>query len=55
VEEGGIELRWHLQGQEPEGRKARNPRTGETVMVPERRVVTFKSGGKMKKRVGEMG
>ena len=28
-------------------RKARNPRTGEEVIVPQRRIVTFKSGRKM--------
>jgi nucleoid DNA-binding protein len=32
-------------------RKARNPRTGEKVFVPERFVVTFKSGKEMEERV----
>lgn len=32
-------------------RLGRNPRTGEVVPVPERRVVTFKPGKKMKERV----
>ncbi len=32
-------------------RQGRNPRTGEVVPVPERRVVTFKPGKKMKERV----
>ena len=32
-------------------RKARNPRTGEKVMVPERRRVWFKVGKMMKERV----
>ena len=32
-------------------RKARNPRTGEEVMVPERKVVTFKPGKIMLQRV----
>lgn len=33
-------------------KKGRNPRTGETVAVPERKVVTFKSGMVMKSKVG---
>ena len=32
-------------------RKGRNPRTGEIVPVPERRVVNFHPGKKMKERV----
>ena len=32
-------------------RVGRNPKTGVTVSIPERRVVTFKSGMVMKKRV----
>ncbi len=32
-------------------RKARNPRTGEEVMVPERKVVTFKPGKLMEERI----
>ena len=32
-------------------RKARNPRTGDEVMVPERKVVTFKPGKMMEERV----
>ena len=57
VEEGGIELRNFgvFKVKNRKARKARNPRTGETVMVPERRTVVFKAGGMMKKRVGEMG
>jgi len=34
-------------------RLARNPRTGETVSVPEHRTVHFKAGKKMKLRVRE--
>lgn len=34
-------------------RVARNPRTGERVVVPERKVVTFKPGKLMKKKVRE--
>jgi len=32
-------------------RKARNPRTGEEVMVPEKKVVTFKPGRIMEARI----
>jgi integration host factor subunit beta len=35
-------------------RKARNPRTGEKVMVPARIVVTFKPGREMEERVGQI-
>ena len=35
-------------------RKARNPRTGEKVDVPEKFVVTFKPGKEMEKRVREL-
>uniref|UniRef100_A0A6M3JAY6 Putative DNA binding protein n=2 Tax=viral metagenome TaxID=1070528 RepID=A0A6M3JAY6_9ZZZZ len=34
-------------------RVGRNPRTGETVKVPARKVVTFKVGRKMKRNVKE--
>jgi integration host factor subunit beta len=54
VEEGKIELRnfgvFKVKQRKP--RKARNPRTGEAVMVPARRTVTFKPGREMLKRVG---
>ena len=33
-------------------RQARNPRTGEPVQIAPRRVVTFKSGPKLKARIG---
>jgi len=33
------------------GRKARNPRTGEKVDVPERHVVTFKPGREIQQRI----
>ena len=57
VEEGGIELRNFgiFKVKNRKARKARNPRTGEAVMVPERRTVTFKAGREMMKRVEEMG
>jgi nucleoid DNA-binding protein len=35
-------------------RKARNPRTGETVFVPERLVVTFNPGKEMSDRIGAL-
>lgn len=33
------------------GRMGRNPRTGEAVSIPERKIVNFKPGMVMKKRV----
>jgi len=60
VEEGRIELRNFgvLEVRERAARKARNPRTGETVQVKKKRVVAFKAGkaledavqGKVKKQ-----
>jgi len=46
MENGRLELRnlGVFQVVESAPRKARNPRTGETVMVPSRRVVKFKMG-----------
>ena len=35
-------------------RKARNPRTGDKVFVPEKYVVTFKPGKEMEERVKEL-
>jgi nucleoid DNA-binding protein len=35
-------------------RKARNPRTGDKVFVPEKYVVTFKPGKEMEERVQEL-
>jgi len=35
-------------------RKGRNPRTGESVMVPAKLVVTFKPGREMEERVGQI-
>lgn len=53
VEEGRIELRnfgiFQVKRRRP--RRARNPRTGEKVFVPEKRVVTFKPGQIMQQRV----
>jgi nucleoid DNA-binding protein len=46
VEEGRIELRNFgvLEVRDRSARKARNPRTGETVQVEKKRVVVFKAG-----------
>lgn len=56
VEDGRIELRnfgvFEVKKRAP--RKARNPRTGDKVDVPEKFVVTFKPGKEMEKRVREM-
>jgi integration host factor subunit beta len=55
VEEGGIELRNFgvFKVKNRKARNARNPRTGESVMVPERRTVTFKPGQNVLRRIGE--
>src|SRR5579862_7257028 len=57
VEEGVIELRNFgvFKVKERKARKARNPRTGEAVMVPVRRIVTFKQGREMMERVSKLG
>ena len=53
VESGRLELRNFgvFQVVESAPRKARNPRTGETVMVSSRRVVKFKMGKAMSEMV----
>jgi nucleoid DNA-binding protein len=53
VDDGRIELRNFgiFEVKTRRGRKARNPRTGEEVMVPAKRVVTFKPGKLMEERV----
>ncbi len=53
VEEGRIELRNFgvFEVKDRKQRQARNPRTGEQVMVPQRRVVTFKPGSKMEQKI----
>ncbi len=55
VREGRIELRNFgvFQIKHREARQARNPRTGEAVMVRARSVVTFKPGKEMEARVRE--
>jgi integration host factor subunit beta len=56
VEEGRTELRSFgvFQVKRRKARQARNPRTGEKVMVPERLVVTFKPGREMEQQVGQL-
>lgn len=53
VAEGRIELRNFgvFEVKRRQGRKARNPRTGQEVFVPARNVVTFKPGKIMNDRV----
>ena len=56
LNEGRIELRnfgvFEVKKRKP--RKARNPRTGEKVLVPAKLVVTFKPGREMEERVGQL-
>jgi nucleoid DNA-binding protein len=56
VHEGRMELRNFgvFEVKERRPRKARNPRTGEAVDVPAKRVVTFKAGWEMEQRVGQL-
>ncbi len=56
VEEGRIELRNFgvFEVKRRAARKARNPRTGEKVDVPEKFVVTFKPGKEMEERVRQL-
>ena len=56
VEEHRIELRNFgvFEVKKRAARKARNPRTGEKVFVPEKFVVTFKPGKEMEDRVKEL-
>jgi integration host factor subunit beta len=56
VEEGRIELRNFgvFEVKRRAARKARNPRTGDKVFVPEKYVVTFKQGKEMEERVREL-
>jgi nucleoid DNA-binding protein len=57
VEEGRIELRNFgvFQVRPRAARKARNPRTGRQVEVPEKFVVSFKPGKVMEERVNAIG
>ncbi len=56
VEQGRIEFRnfgvFEVRKRKP--RMARNPRTGEKVKVPAKRVVAFTPGREMKERVGRL-
>ena len=56
LNEGRIELRnfgvFEVRKRKP--RKARNPRTGEKVLVPAKLVVTFKAGREMGERIGQL-
>ena len=56
VTEGRIELRNFgvFEVKKRAARKARNPRTGDKVLVPEKYVVTFKPGKEMEARVRQM-
>lgn len=56
VEDHRIELRNFgvFEVKKRAARKARNPRTGEKVSVPEKYVVTFKPGKEMEERVREL-
>ena len=56
VEEGRIELRNFgvFQVRPRAARKARNPRTGRQVEVPEKFVVTFKPGKIMEQKVNQI-
>jgi nucleoid DNA-binding protein len=56
VEDRRIELRNFgvFEVKQRAARKARNPRTGEKVSVPEKFVVTFKPGKEMEERVREL-
>jgi nucleoid DNA-binding protein len=56
VQEGRIELRnfgvFQVKRRRP--RRARNPRTGEALIAPERVVVAFQPGREMAERVGRL-
>ncbi|HHN47076.1 MAG TPA: integration host factor subunit beta [Planctomycetes bacterium] len=57
IDDGRIELRNFgvFEVKTRRGRKARNPRTGEDVVVPPKKVVTFKPGKLMEDRVRQEG
>ena len=56
LHEGRIELRNFgvFEVKKRRARKARNPRTGERVFVPEKIAVTFKPGREMEQRVNQL-
>jgi integration host factor subunit beta len=55
VHEGRVELRgfgvFEVKRRGP--RRARNPRTGEEVWVPERLIITFKAGREVQERLNQ--
>ena len=53
---GRVELRNFgvFEVKKRKARKARNPRTGEPVMVPAKHVVTFKAGWVLNKRAAKL-
>ncbi len=55
VEGGRVELRGFgaFSTREREARLGRNPRTGETVSVPAKRVPFFKAGKEMRRRLND--
>ncbi|XUU61494.1 integration host factor subunit beta [Erythrobacter sp. HA6-11] len=55
VEGGRVELRGFgaFSTREREARQGRNPRTGETVSVPSKRVPFFKAGKEMRRRLND--
>lgn len=55
AEGGRVELRGFgaFSTRQRESRQGRNPRTGETVEVPSKRVPYFKPGKEMRKRINE--
>jgi nucleoid DNA-binding protein len=57
LDQGRIELRNFgiFAVKRRRARQARNPRTGATVVVPQKTVVTFKPGREMKQRVRQVG
>ena len=56
IEAGRIELRNFgvFEVKMRKARKARNPRTGDKVFVPEKYVVTFKPGKEMEEKVRQL-
>jgi integration host factor subunit beta len=56
INKGRIELRNFgvFEVKRRKARKARNPRTGDAVNVPEKNVVTFKPGKRMEELVSQM-
>ncbi len=56
LNEGRIELRNFgvFEVKRRRARKGRNPRTGESVDVPEKKVVAFKPGREMEQRVNKL-